>query len=151
MVGEELHLAILTHPHLIRIAHTGKTRSCHAVADLDGLSGVDRHQACCEVAIELNVDRRPEACRQTCGFDLDEAAQAVPIFARLIENAFPGLGRLSIRAEEGVVVGLVPVPSLGIMRAHGDQAPLDRDGTKEIIEHHLRDGSSGDPRRCLPR
>ena len=85
MVGQEDRLAVIAHAHLVGILFAGDARRLEAVADLDALDGVDRHQAGGDVLVELGVDRRAEAGRNALGDDLDHRADRGARLADAVE------------------------------------------------------------------
>ncbi|MNT47094.1 hypothetical protein D3C72_1837830 [compost metagenome] len=74
IVGQEDRLAVLADAHLVGIVLAGDFGSTKAVADLDALDGVDRHQVCGDILVELGVDRRADAGRHALGHHFDDGA-----------------------------------------------------------------------------
>ena len=102
-------------------------RGGEAVADLDALDGVDRHQRRGDVLVELAVDRRAEPGRHALGDDLDHRADrgAAPCGCR--RDTRPRRAAVSASgAEERIAVDLVPVPARAVDRVRRRSAPARR-------------------------
>ena len=67
-----------------------------AIADLDTLHGVDRHQIGGDVAVELGVDRRAEAAGHALGDDLDDGADRRAALAHRVQMLGPAFGGLGV-------------------------------------------------------
>jgi hypothetical protein len=78
-------------------------RRFEAVADLDALDGVDRHQIGGDVLVELGIDRRAEPGGHIVGHHLDHRADRRARLADAVEILFPDRNDLRIGREERVV------------------------------------------------
>ena len=99
--------------HLVGIVLAPQRRRREAVADLDALDGVDRHQRRGEVGVELAVDRRAEARRHALGDDLDHGADRGAVLADAVEIVSKNAAALA----SGQKNGLLPTSSQSQLRA----------------------------------
>src|SRR5579871_526120 len=141
IVGEKAQLAVVAYAHLIAVLFPAELGRAEAGADFDAFDGIDAHQRRGEVTVELAVDRRAEAGRDTFSDDLDDRPDRRAFLAQVVEIIAKHCSQLGIGTEERILVDLVPVPPRAIdpMRAHLDQSATNF----QIRNDFTRDGACG--------
>ena len=149
MIRGEFHQPV-AHAHLVGIRLARQRGSGEAVADLDALHGVDRHERGGDLGIQLAVDRRTQAGGNALRHHLDHRASRGTGLAYLGQVAFPRLRGRRVGAEERVVIHRVPVPTRPVdaMRADLHQRAADAHGLAQHLAGHT---AGGDAHRRLAR
>src|SRR5215831_2760282 len=153
IVGEETRLAVSADPHLVGVVLAGQGGRRKAGADLDALHGIDGHQRGGDIAVELAVDRRPEARRHALGDHLDDGADRGALPANAVEIGLEKLGHRGVRTEERVARNLVPIPfgAVDPVRPHGNERGPHRHAGDDLSRHRAgRHPRSGLARRRAP-
>src|SRR5215471_739084 len=153
IVGEETRLAVNADPHLVGVVLAGQGGRREAGADLDALHGIDAHQRGGDIAVELAVDRCPEARRHAFGDHLDDGADRGALPANAVEIGLEKLGHRGVRTEERVARNLVPIPfgAVDPVRPHGNERGPHRHAGDDLSRHRAgRHPRSGLARRRAP-
>ena len=101
MIGQKFRRTVF-HADFICVLNAAPAGRIKACADFHAFGRIDRHQAHGEVAIELAVNGRAPASRDACGFDMDDGADGVAVFAHSVEKGFPVYGGFGIWAPKGI-------------------------------------------------
>jgi hypothetical protein len=123
LVGKEAQRAVVTTAHLVGILLAAELGGVKAGADLHALDGIDAHQRCRKVAVELAVDRGAEACRHALSHHFDDGADRGALLAHLVEVSGKFGDGSRVGAEQRIARDLIPVPVRAIdpLRADLDQ------------------------------
>ena len=150
MVGGELHHPV-AHAHLVGIRLAGQRGGGEALADLDALHRVDRHQRRGDLGIELAVDRRAQAGRDAFGHHLDHRAGRGTGLAHLGQVALPTASR---SAGSGQKNGLSSTASQSQRARSMRCGPICTSAPRmrtAVAQHLARHAAGGDAHRGLAR
>ena len=119
-------------------------------ANLNTLHRVNAHQRMSQVRVQPVENRLTQAGRNALSDHIDTRTDGIALFAQGIHIGFHLRHLIGIRAEKRILVNLIPIDLLNADWSQLGEITPDRDA-KTLLQKLPRDGTGGDPHRCLAR
>mmetsp|Transcript_24075 Transcript_24075/g.44468 ORF Transcript_24075/g.44468 Transcript_24075/m.44468 type:complete len:343 (+) Transcript_24075:1491-2519(+) len=154
MVRRKHRLAVVAHENLISIFRAFQTRRRHAFANLHAFHRVDRHHRRRQIGVQLAVNRRANPGGHIARHNLNHTADAVMLFAQLLQVVFPLLRHIRrLWNPEIIAVNRIPMEILAINlhRAHLGHVTFNLKVGRNRLDRLTRNTASSHARGCLTR